>query len=151
MSITFTPKRGGILMCDFGPDPRDPCTFPLNRPPVGMAPELWKVRQVVVVSPAALNHKHAAGPGVCLVVPFSATPPRSEEPWDVPFAARAYPSLPKPSWAKCASVTLVSHARLDRVLVGRGYRGDIMKAEDLGRIEAGLLAAFGIGGCLPAA
>jgi hypothetical protein len=32
MAITFTPRRGGILMCDFGPDPADPLTFPLSGP-----------------------------------------------------------------------------------------------------------------------
>lgn len=144
MAITFTPRRGGILMCDFGPDPLDPLTFPLGQAPVGMAPELWKVRQVVVVSPPALNHKHAGGPGVCLVVPFSATPPRSEAPWDVPFAAKAYPSLPKASWAKCAAVTMVSHARLDRVIAGRGYRGDFLSKADLIRIGDGIRAALGL-------
>lgn len=144
MGITFTPRRGGILMCEFGPDPLDPATFPLRQAPVGVAPELWKFRQVVVVSPKALNHKHGKGPGVCLVVPFSATPPRSEDPWDVPFEARAYGSLPKASWAKCAAVTLVSHARLDRVLAGRGYRGDFLKPEDMARIEAGLRAAMAL-------
>ena len=144
MAITFTPRRGGILMCDFGPDPSDPLTFPLGKPPVGVTPELWKIRQVTVVSPATLNHKHGAGPGVCLVVPFSATPPKTEDPWDVPFEARSYLSLPKASWAKCAAVTLVSHARLDRVLAGRGYRGDFLSAADLVRVEDGLRAALGL-------
>lgn len=144
MAITFTPRQGGILMCDFGPNPADPLNFPLEKPPVGMTPELWKFRQVVVISPAVLNHKHGAGPGVCLVVPFSASPPLSPAAWDVPFAGRAYPSLPKASWAKCASITHVSHARLDRVLVGRGYRGDFLSAADLGRVQDGIRAALGL-------
>ncbi|WP_162250004.1 type II toxin-antitoxin system PemK/MazF family toxin [Methylobacterium sp. Leaf456] len=144
MTITFTPRQGGILMCDFGPDPADPLTFPLGKPPVGVTPELWKIRQVVVVSPAAMNHRHGIGPGVCLVVPFSATLPRSQAAWDVPFAARAYLSLPKASWAKCAAVTLVSHTRLDRVLIGRGYRGDFLSPADLARVQTGLRAAMGL-------
>ncbi|WP_409565243.1 type II toxin-antitoxin system PemK/MazF family toxin [Methylobacterium sp. J-078] len=144
MGITFTPRRGGILMCDFGPDPTDPITFPLGKPPVGVAPEMWKIRPVVVVSPAALNHKHGTGPGVCLVVPFSATPPRTEDPWDVPFAAKASPSLRKASWAKCAAVTLVSHARLDRVITGRGYRGDFLSPADMTRVDEGMRAALGL-------
>lgn len=144
MPITFTPRQGGILMCDFGPDPDDPLTFPLGRPPVGVSPEMWKIRQVVVVSPGALNHKHGTGPGVCLVVPFSATPPRSEAAWDVHFAAKSYASLPKASWAKCALVSLVSHARLDRVIVGRGYRGDFLSPIDLARVQDGLRAALGL-------
>ncbi|MCP1591979.1 type II toxin-antitoxin system PemK/MazF family toxin [Methylorubrum extorquens] len=144
MAINFTPRQGGILMCDFGLDPDDPLTFPLREPPVGMTPELWKTRQVVVVSPAAQNHKHGTGPGLCIVVPFSATPPRSEAAWDIPFAAKSYPSLPKASWAKCAALTHVSHARLDRVLVGRGYRGDFLSPADLARVQDGIRAALGL-------
>lgn len=144
MGITFTPRRGGILMCEFGPDPLNPETFPLRQAPVGVSPELWKFRQVVVVSPEALNHKHGTGPGVCLVVPFSATPPRSEDPWDVPFATGTYASLRKTSWAKCAAVTLVSHARLDRVIAGRGYRGEFLTPMDMARVEAGIRAAMAL-------
>lgn len=144
MSITFAPRRGALLVCDFGPDPLDPVTFPLAHPPVSVAPELWKVRPVVVVSPLALNHRHAAGPGVCLVVPFSATEPRTEDAWDVPFEARAYRGLPRACWAKCAALTLVSHARLDRPLSGRGYRTDFVSDDDMARIGAGLRAALAL-------
>jgi hypothetical protein len=60
------------------------------------------------------------GPGALLVVPFSATPPGTPGPWDVFFQARSYRSFTRDVWAKCASLTLVSHARLDRVISGRG-------------------------------
>ncbi len=109
-----------------------------------MAPEMWKIRQVVVrlarpAQPSAWNRAW------CLPRrTVQCTPPRSEDPWDVPFAAKAYPSLPKASWAKCASITLVSHARLDRVIAGRGYRGDFVSEADMARVEAGLRAAFGL-------
>src|SRR5689334_5074292 len=116
MPITFTPQRGAILLCDFGPDPLDRTTFPLRVPPVSMAPEVWKWRRAVVVSTTGVNHKHGTGPGVCLVVPFSATPPGKEKPYDVFFAARSYRSFTRDVWAKCGAITHVSHARLDRVI-----------------------------------
>ena len=62
-------------MCDFGPDPSEPSTYPVNAPPLSMSPEIRKLRRVVVVSTNALNHPHGRGPGLCSVVPFSATRP----------------------------------------------------------------------------
>ncbi len=142
MSITFTPKARRHPHVRLRSDPRGPLHLPAQ-------PAARRHGARAVEGPAG-GGGLAGGPepqarrrpGRVPRRPFSATPPRSEEPWDVPFAARAYPSLPKPSWAKCASVTLVSHARLDRVLVGRGYRGDVMKAEDMGRIGARLAGSL---------
>ena len=142
MAITFTPRRGGILMYAFGPDPRDPTTFPLDRPPVSVTPEMWKTRRVIVVSNDRLNHRHGTGPGLCLVVPCSATPPATPGPWDVPFVARSYRAFTKDIWASCASIIRVSHHRLDRVIAGRGYRGEFLSAADMARIEAGMRAAL---------
>lgn len=144
MAITFTPRRGAILMCDFGPDPLDPATFPLHVAPVSAAPEVWKCRRVIVVSDDRLNHKHGAGPGLCTIVPCSATPPRSPGTWDIPFAARSYRSFTRDVWANCASLFRVSHARLDRVIAGQGYRGDYLRPADMARIEDGLRAALGL-------
>lgn len=144
MPITFTPRRGAILMCNFGPDPLDPHTFPLHAPPVSAAPEVWKTRRVIVVSDDRLNHRHGAGPGLCIVVPCSATEPRSLGPWDVAFAARSYRSFTRDVWAACASPIRVSHTRLDRVIAGRGYRGDFLAPVDMERIEAGLRAALAL-------
>lgn len=144
MSIPFTPRRGGILMCEFGPDPLDAATFPLRKPPVSVAPEMWKPRRVIVISDDRLNHKHGAGPGLCSVVPCSATEPMSVGPWDVPFAERSYRSFTKPVWASCASVIRVSHARLDRVLAGRTYCNEFLSGSDMARLEIGMRAAFGL-------
>jgi uncharacterized protein YifN (PemK superfamily) len=144
MAITFTPRRGAILMCDFGPDPLDPLTFPLRVPPVSTAPEVWKTRRVIVVSNDRLNHKHGVGPGLCTVVPCSATPPATPGLWDVPFAARSYRSFTKDVWASCASLFRISHARLDRVIAGQGYRGDFLSHGDMARVEDGIRAALGL-------
>lgn len=144
VSITFAPRRGAILMCDFGPDPIARTTFPLHQPPVSVGPEVWKIRRVVVVSPDALNHRHGRGPGLCVVVPFSATPPRTPGPQDVFFAARSYRSLTADVWAACGSPIRVSHARLDRVKAGQVFRSDMLSAFDMDRVDAGLRTGLGL-------
>ena len=131
MPITFAPRRGALLMCDFDM--------------ACVSPEMAKVRRVVVVSPNHLNHRHGRAPGLCLVVPFSATPPATPGPHDVFFPAGVYRSLTVDVWAKCAAVTLVSHDRLDRVGVRRGvYLREMLSPADMARIEAGLRAALGL-------
>ena len=144
MAITFTPRRGAILMCDFGPDPLDPHTVPVYVPPVSAAPEIWKNRRVIVVSDDRLNHPHGHGPGLCTVVPCTSREPKTAGPWDVAFAARSYRSFTLNVWASCAALIRVSHVRLDRVIAGRGYRGDFLRPDDMARIEAGIRAAFGL-------
>ena len=131
-------------MCDFGPNPLDPATFPLRAPPVSSAPEVWKNRRVIVVSDDRLNYRHGAGPGLCIVVPCTSQAPGSPGPWDVPFAARSYRSFTRDVWASCASPVRVSHARLDRVIAGQGYRGEFLRADDMARVEVGLRAALGL-------
>jgi uncharacterized protein YifN (PemK superfamily) len=144
MAITFTPRRGAILMCDFGPNASGAATFPLLKAPVGMPPEIWKVRRAIVVSPDALNHRHAASPGMCIVVPLSATKPKTVGDHDVPITRGSYKSLTVDVWARCASVTAVSHGRLDRPFAGRRYISEYVAPTDMSRIEAGLRAALGM-------
>lgn len=144
MPITFAPRRGAILLCDFGPDGTNPAAFPLHRGPIGLPPEIWKVRRVIVVSPDAMNHRHGTGPGLCTVVPCSATPPRTPADRDVFFAARSYRSFTRDVWAHCSSAMPVSHARLDRVIAGQGYRTDFLSPADMVRMEDGLRAALGL-------
>ena len=61
MSINFVPERARVPICNYD----------LAR----VSPEIDKTRRAVVVSPRSYNHRHGAGPGRCLVVPFSATRP----------------------------------------------------------------------------
>jgi mRNA interferase MazF len=61
MAITFVPDAGDVLMCDF----------------IGfIAPEMTKVRRVIVLSPRSRD----VFPGTYLVVPVSKTPPSRPEP-----------------------------------------------------------------------
>ncbi len=142
--ITFSPRRGAILLCDFGPNPLDASTFPLHRPPLSSAPEVWKVRRAIVVSPDAANHRHGAGPGLCIVVPCSATPPRSADPQDVSIPLGSYRSFTRDVWVKCSTPARVSHSRLDRVAFGGNYRTEFLSAADMLRVEAGLRTALGL-------
>lgn len=81
---------------------------------------------------------------MCTIVPFSATAPRSDEDHDVLIPAGSYRGLTKSVWAKCASLTVVSHARLDRPLAGRSYVTEALSDADMKRIEAGIRAALGL-------
>ena len=130
MAINFVPERGRILICDYD----------MAR----VSPEIDKVRRAVIVSPRSYNHRHGAGPGRCLVVPFSATAPHNATPADVVFPAGKYETLTVPTWAVCSSVMSASHSRLTRVFIGHGnYSEEVLSAEDLARIDAGLKHALG--------
>ena len=131
MPITFVPQRGQIPICDFD---------------IGgvVPPEMRKKRRVVVVSPRSHNRRHGAKPGRCLVVPFSATRPTVLTVAEVPFLAGPYGSLTLPTWAICSAVESVSHARLDRVAVGRSFFSEHLSQADLDRIDAGLRHALGL-------
>jgi uncharacterized protein YifN (PemK superfamily) len=131
MAITFIPERGRILMCDYDLG--------------GVAPEMDKLRRVVVVSPTEINHRHAKRSGVAVVVPFSATPPTICRPCDVYFPRGIYRSLTVDTWAKCAAVSHVSHTRLDRVFARRHrFIYEELSDSDMRRLEDGLSAALGL-------
>lgn len=130
MPINFVPERGRLLICDF------------DRARVH--PENSKLRRVVVLSPRSYNERHGAGPGRCIVVPFSASQPVTQRLSDVFFAFGRYRALSKDTWANCGSVATVSHARLDRVYIGHGrYSDELLSADDCRRIEIGLRHALG--------
>jgi mRNA interferase MazF len=99
MPITFHPKVGTVLMCDFSTGFK--------------APEMVKIRPVVVVS-----RKHSQ---IAIVVPLSTVEP-------IPFEAchveMSTDSLPKSlrherCWAKCDMVSHVALSRLDRIMDGK--------------------------------
>lgn len=129
MAITFAPRRGAILMCN----------FEMAR----VHPEMPKVRPVVVVSDSALNHRHARAAGVCVVVPFTSVPPDSDGDDEVIFVSGSYWTLPEDSWARCKLITTVSHDRLDLALRNnRRHPSEFMSDEDLDRVMAGVKAAL---------
>ena len=130
LSINFVPERGRILVCNFD----------MAR----VHPENAKIRRAAVVATRSYNERHGAGPGRCIVVPFSATQPPALKPSDIFFAAGPYRALTMDTWANCDSVMAVSHARLDRVRIRFGaWSEELLTADDLKRLEGGLRHAFG--------
>ncbi len=102
--ITFHPKRGTVLMCDFTTGFRQP--------------EMVKKRHVVVVSPRYRRHT-----GLCLVVPFSTVAPHEIEDHHHIIRCGKYPFFDpvRDVWAKADMLTCVCFERLDRVLINGRY------------------------------
>jgi len=126
MTIDFHPRTGMVLICNYETG------FVL--------PEMVKLRRVVVVSEDDHNKY-----GLCTVIPFSTTPPGTEQPFHVRFEPASYPFLHQhlPSWAKCNMINTVSCQRLDRVRIGKNYLSPRINEEDLSRIYKAMLTVFG--------
>ena len=127
MSLTFHPAPGTIVICDFS---------------TGFAaPEMIKVRPVVIVSPRFRRRAD-----LCTVVPLSTTAPSPAEPYHHLLSVGAYPPAgEKPVWVKCDMLATVALARLDRVKVGRReFATFTMPAADMLAIQRGILCALGL-------
>ena len=129
--ITFNPRPGALLMCDYGrfASPREP--------------EMTKNRPVVVVAQRSRR--------LCTVVPLSTVPPSPIRAWHRQIALTDAPSNLRrsPCWAKCDMVATVAYWRLDRCHErrpggGRDYRHFQIEDRDLDAIRVCLAAAFGI-------
>lgn len=126
MPITFHPRPGTVLVCDFTTG--------------FMVPEIVKTRPVVIVSPHYIRR-----PGLYTVVPLSQTEPDPLEPYHVHFPQTPVAGCHGPCWAKCDLVMSVSAARLDRKKVGRGqYRVTNVSVEQLAAIMASIKYGLGI-------
>jgi mRNA interferase MazF len=125
MAITFHPKAGMVLMCDF----------------VGyIAPEMVKTRPVVIVSPSHLERS-----GLYTVVPMSATAPNNPQPYHLKLANNPLPKGAPEVWVKCDMVATVGVQRLDRVKVSRGiYKVCQVTPEELAAIRECLKYVIGI-------
>lgn len=124
MAISFHPKAGMILVCDFSGY---------------VVPEIVKTRPVVIVSP-----DHLVRPGLCTVVPLSTTPPSPIRPYHYKFLNNPLQHESEEVWAKCDLIASVSVHRLDRVKVARGtYRVFHVSTDQLKRIR--VCAAISLG------
>ena len=131
MSITFAPKRGAILMCDFDMAYVDP--------------EMRKVRQALVISIKSNNHRHALLPGTCTVIPFTTVQPSTIGPDDVHVAQGTYWSLSEECWLRCKMITTVSHSRLNLVVRNhRRHPSEFVSEEFMKRVEQGIRFALGL-------
>ena len=130
MAITFSPRPGTVLLCDYG----------LGRGE-HVPPEMTKRRPVVVLS----RHSWRQRRSLVIVVPLStAAPPEANE-LNVRIAAGSYAFL-RPdvdSWAKCDCVSAVSIRRLDRLLRRRSYIEAHLRATDFADIVRATIHAVG--------
>lgn len=129
--ITFAPKRGAIVLCDFD----------MAR----VAPEFDKRRQAVVLSISSLNHKHAMQPGLCTIVPTSSKEPKTVGPEDLLIPAGKYWSFDEDSWVRAKNLVTVSHSRLS--LLHRNSRPtstEFLDAADMAAVEAAIKHALGM-------
>jgi mRNA interferase MazF len=122
--LTFFPKPGQILLCDY-----DMATVP---------PEMRKKRPVAVISPYQHNKRY----GVCAVVPFSTVAPSPIERFHYRIPAGRYPfqDAVRDTWAKCNMLGTVSFARLSRVTINRREEVPELNPADLTGIRTAAAA-----------
>lgn len=127
MAITFHPKAGMVLICDFRGY---------------IEPEIIYARQVVIVSP-----NHLRRPGLFSVVPLSTTAPNPVEPYHYLLPKNPVPNdLANEVWAKCDLMATVTKARLDRIRQGRNvYVIGQVSAQDLQAIRTRVALSVGVG------
>jgi uncharacterized protein YifN (PemK superfamily) len=125
MAITFHPKAGMILDCDFSGY---------------VVPEIIKKRPVVIVS---ANHLERGG--LYAVVPLSSTAPDRQQPYHLKLENNPLPKLVDECWVKCDMVATVAVQRLDRVKLSRGvYVAPELTPEELKSIRDCLKYVLGI-------
>ena len=131
LPITFHPKPGHVLICDFTTGFRPP--------------EMVKRRPVVVISKSRQQ--------LVTIVPISTTEPYPIEKWHHELRDGSLPVSLRGArhWAKCDMVTTVAFWRLDRVRVGkdpttgkRTYVTHVVCPEDLTAIRVAVLHALGL-------
>jgi len=107
MALSFHPKTGTIVICDYN---------------TGFIPtEMAKRRLALVVSPQFKRRNN-----LCTVVPFSTTPPNPIMPYH--YLLRLNPTLPPPynspeQWVKADMLATVSFNRLTLPFSGKGADG----------------------------
>jgi uncharacterized protein YifN (PemK superfamily) len=134
MGLMYYPKPGEILLCNYGTG--------------FVAPEMTKLRPVVVISPRLRRRGELVG-----VVPLSTTEPDQLE--DHHCVISLAKPLPAPfdsemMWAKCDMLATVAKSRLDRFKSGRSggtriYLSGQVDAEQLKALRAAVLCGLGLG------
>lgn len=134
MAITFFPRPGQILVCDFS-------DFKM--------PEINKIRPVIVVSPR-LPHRSE----IVAVVPISTTAPLHEFPFVVRLSRNYHPGEEDylPCWAKCDMVMNIARRRLNGFKVGRRrWATPRASDEDVMAVRNGIIHGLGMSHLLAAA
>ncbi|MCH4151968.1 MAG: type II toxin-antitoxin system PemK/MazF family toxin [Sphingobium sp.] len=134
MSLMYYPRPGEILLCNYDTG--------------FVAPEMTKLRPVVVVSPRLRKRGELVG-----VVPLSTTEPDQLEDHHCRIEmakplSQNYPSLIM--WAKCDMLATVARSRLDRFKAGRVdgsriYVSGHLDIDQLKAVRASILYGLGLG------
>jgi uncharacterized protein YifN (PemK superfamily) len=129
---------GQLVMVEFGPDPRQVVAPGMVIGPLGVRPEIYKLRPCVVV--AATN-------GLTTVVPLSTKAPPVVKAFHYCIPAGKYPGLSsvENSWTKADLLTTVSNQRVDRVIVAGRRQTVHIDAADLKAVRAAALNALELG------
>lgn len=135
--ITFYPRTGSVLICDFGTGFKKP--------------EMVKRRPVVILSPWSTRHTQ-----LFTVVPLSGTAPQIVRDYHVCLKQNPIPWWEEELlWAKCNFVITVGMHRLDRVLRGRDrwnkrqYTECAVCDEDLRAVKIAVLHGLGFSDLTP--
>jgi len=132
---------GDVVLCDFGPDPRQAGTYPLTSGPVSMPPEMVKPRHSVVVS--------VPSPGLAVVAPFSTREPTPLKPFHVHIPLGRYPFFSEESWLKGDMLQAVSRDRLDRLWFNGRHQRARLSPADFKAVRAAALAGLGLSQLVP--
>ena len=106
------------------------------------APEMVKVRPIIVVSPKLPYRSQLVA-----IVPISLTPPVHDLPFVVRLSRNYHPGEADelPCWAKCDMIMNISVSRLDGFKVGRRkWVNPQATGEDLQSVRNGVLAGLGL-------
>jgi len=129
MSITFHPRIGQVLICDFDTGFRPP--------------EMVKKRPVVIVA----RNRCA---NMATVVPLSTTPPNPAREWHHRIDQGVLPGrfAIRPTWAKCDMLYTICNTRLDRIKTKangqRVYTIGVLSKHDLHSIRKCIAAWLGL-------
>lgn len=127
MPIQHVPDAGDVLMCDF-------TGF--------VAPEMTKVRRVVVLSPRSRSVLR----GTYVVVPISKSQPAPVEAHHCEFVPRAYDffDMTESVWAKADMVTCVGYHRLERMRINGRFGPARISSAHLLAVRKSILHALGM-------
>lgn len=127
---------GDVLLCEFGPDPRQPGIYPLASGPISVPPEMIKQRHAAVIA--------TPSPGLAIIAPFSTRAPIPLKAFHVHFPLGAYPFFSRDSWLKGDMLQVVSRDRLDRLFFNGRHQRAALSTADFRAIRAAALGGLGL-------
>lgn len=135
LPLGIRPFSGQVLMCEFGPNPDQIAPPGIMRGPLAVKPEIFKLRQVIVINAAS---------ELTTVVPLSTVAPRTPSKIHFKIEAGKYAFLDATddSWVKGDLITTVSNQRLDRPFVAGRRETVKITPDDLKDVRKVILHAL---------